>query len=180
MNPHIGHLGIFISAKVARLEHRAILESLTEIEAIAPGLYEMKIDNPSGDPDCHKSAFSVRFEEQQVKDLKFQIPYAAFERVRQVSEVNERLYATFVGPFIRYFANPWSAEMLEWLHPMRTSRYLLSERFSHYMHGVTELARMIEKHRTPLPKDDPSITCERTVAEQIARPSDRHASAATL
>ncbi|HEX9741438.1 MAG TPA: DUF3141 domain-containing protein, partial [Nitrospiraceae bacterium] len=35
-NPHVGHLGIFVSAKVARFEHRAILESLDEIEALAP------------------------------------------------------------------------------------------------------------------------------------------------
>ncbi|MFX8616658.1 DUF3141 domain-containing protein, partial [Acinetobacter baumannii] len=60
-NPHVGHLGIFVSAGVARLEHRAILESLAEIEALAPGLYEMKIDNPSGDPDCHKPTYSIRF-----------------------------------------------------------------------------------------------------------------------
>ncbi len=36
-NPHIGHLGIFVSASVARLEHRAILDSLTDIQALAPG-----------------------------------------------------------------------------------------------------------------------------------------------
>jgi hypothetical protein len=35
-NPHVGHLGIFVSARVARLEHRAILESLADIEALAP------------------------------------------------------------------------------------------------------------------------------------------------
>lgn len=57
-NPHVGHLGIFVSAGVARLEHRAILESLADIEALAPGLYEMKIDNPSGDLDCHKPSLS--------------------------------------------------------------------------------------------------------------------------
>ncbi len=51
----IGHLGIFVSAAVARFEHRAILDSLGEIEALAPGLYEMKIDNPTGDPDCRKA-----------------------------------------------------------------------------------------------------------------------------
>ena len=42
INPHVGHLGIFVSASVARLEHRAILESLHDIEGLAPGLYEMR------------------------------------------------------------------------------------------------------------------------------------------
>ncbi|MFX4593058.1 DUF3141 domain-containing protein, partial [Acinetobacter baumannii] len=31
-NPHVGHLGIFVSAKIAQREHRAILASLSEIE----------------------------------------------------------------------------------------------------------------------------------------------------
>jgi hypothetical protein len=46
-NPHIGHLGIFVSAKVANLEHRAILENLPRIGELEPGLYEMKIGMPA-------------------------------------------------------------------------------------------------------------------------------------
>jgi hypothetical protein len=168
-NPHVGHLGIFVSTKVARLEHRAILESLSEVEALAPGLYEMKIDNPSGDPDCRKPAYSVRFEEHPVEGLKFGTPYETFERVRQVSETNEQLYTTFVSPFVHSFANPWTAAMLEWLHPMRTSRYLLSERFSPWMRGVATLATMIEKHRTALPQDNPSIARERAAIDYVAK-----------
>jgi hypothetical protein len=87
-NPHVGHLGIFVSASVARLEHRAILESLPELEALPPGLYEMKIDNPSGSPDCRKPSYSVRFERRRVEDLKADYPHAALERVSQVSAFN--------------------------------------------------------------------------------------------
>ncbi|WP_276202605.1 DUF3141 domain-containing protein [Marinobacterium rhizophilum] len=36
LNPHVGHLGIFVSAMVARLEHRAILESVGEFESLQP------------------------------------------------------------------------------------------------------------------------------------------------
>ena len=167
-NPHVGHLGIFVSAKVARLEHRAILESLQEIEALAPGLYEMKIDNPSGNPDCHKPQYSVRFEERQIHDVKFDTPHEAFERVRQISEMNEQLYETFISPIVRSFSTPWTTALLEWLHPMRTGRYLFSETFSPWMRGVGELARMIERHRIPLPQDNASLVRERSSIEQIA------------
>jgi hypothetical protein len=166
-NPHVGHLGIFVSAKVARFEHRAILESLPEIEALAPGLYEMKIDNPSGDPDCRRPHYSVRFEERQVRDIKFETPHRAFERVRQISEMNEGIYKTFVSPFVRSLANPWTAAVLQALHPMRTSRYLFSETFSPWMRGIAELARIVEKRRTPLPPDDPFVTRERNAIEQV-------------
>ncbi|EIF32161.1 poly(3-hydroxyalkanoate) synthetase [Burkholderia sp. Ch1-1] len=167
-NPHIGHLGIFVSAKVARFEHRAILESLEEIERLAPGLYEMKIDNPTGDPDCHKPQFSVRFEERQIADLKLGLHDAAFERVRQVSELNEQVYTAFVSPLIQALANPWTAAVLEWSHPMRTSRYLLSATFSPWMASIAEYARIIEKRRAPLAQHNPYIAFEQLMIEQVS------------
>ncbi len=168
-NPHVGHLGIFVSAGVARFEHRAILESLDEIESLAPGLYEMKIDNPSGDPDCHKPSYSVRFESRKVEDLKADYPREAFERVRHVSEFNETLYRTFVSPWVQTFANPWTAEMAKWLHPMRASRYLFSEAFNPWMGGVAMLADRVAESRHPLPPEHPLIERERESFGEVAR-----------
>ena len=167
-NPHVGHLGIFVSAKVARFEHRAILESLEEIEALAPGLYEMKIDNPSGDPDCRKPQYSVSFEERQVEDIEFPEQTAAFERVREVSEFNESLYRTFVSPWVQAAANPWMAESLKWLHPMRTSRYLFSGAVNPWMRGIATLADGIAKTRKPLPEDHPLLDKERELIAQVS------------
>ena len=164
-NPHVGHLGIFVSAGVARFEHRAILESLTEIEALAPGLYEMKIDNPTGDPDCHRSQYSVRFEERDVKALRFDYPREAFERVRKVSEINDQLYQTFVSPWVQAIVNPCTAEALKWLHPMRMSRYLYSESFNPWMRGVAALASVIAKNRSALPQNQPLLKLERQAIE---------------
>jgi hypothetical protein len=168
-NPHVGHLGIFVSASVARLEHRAILESLVDIEALAPGLYEMKIDNPTGDPDCHKPAFSVRFEPRRVEDLAHDTPSGAFERVKQVSEFNETIYRSFVSPWVQAIATPWTAEMLKWLHPMRTSRYLLSETLNPWMRGVAALAGPLASNRHPLAKDHPLIGREREAVERVTQ-----------
>lgn len=172
-NPHVGHLGIFVSGKVARLEHRAILESLDEIEALDPGLYEMKIDNPSGDPDCHKPDYSVRFEHRQVEDLKAEYPRAAFEKVQQVSEYNETMYQTFVSPWVQALTNPWFAEGLKWMHPMRTSRYLFSETFNPWMRGVAMLAETVAKDRKPLPEDHPLIEKERELFDEISTAIER-------
>ncbi len=101
-NSHVGHLGIFVSAGVARLEHRAILESLDDIERLAPGLYEMKIVNPTGDPDCRRPQYSVRFEPRGVEDIRFEYPDNAFERVRDVSGINEEIYKTWFSPCARH------------------------------------------------------------------------------
>jgi len=166
-NPHVGHLGIFVSASVARLEHRAILESLDDIAALEPGLYELKIDNQSGNSDCHKPAYSVRFEPRKVEDLRRSYPREAFERVRRMSEFNETLYRTFVSPWAQAISTPWTAELLKWLHPMRTSRYLLSEAFNPWMRGVAMLAGAVAKNRHSLANNHPLIEREREATADV-------------
>ena len=167
-NPHVGHLGIFVSAKVARLEHRAILERLDEIEGLAPGLYQMVIETPNDAADCSGSQITVRFKERQVEDLKFPQPTEAFERVRAVSEANEAYYSTFISPWIRAATTPWAAEALKWLHPMRTSRQVFSESFNPWMHGVAVLANSITHNRHPLAQDHPLLERERQLSQHVS------------
>lgn len=167
-NSKIGHLGIFVSAGVARFEHRAILENLPDIEALSPGLYEMKIDNPTGDPDCERHQYSVRFEPRNVEDIQFDYPKKTFERVRQVSEFNEQIYRTFVSPWVRAVSNPWTAHAQQWLHPMRTSRYLFSETFMPWMGPFAVLADAVSKNRKALSDDNPLIAQERHLISEIS------------
>ena len=167
INPHVGHLGIFVSAKVARLEHRAILESVGDFNDLAPGLYEMKIDNPTGDPDCHKPQFQVHFEERQVEDLEYPDQTPEFERVKALSKRNVALYETFVGPWVRRFTTPWSAEMLRQLHPARTSRLMFSERFAPWMAGVKWLAERVETTPTPVDHSNPYRRWETLMSNSI-------------
>ncbi|HSH49811.1 MAG TPA: DUF3141 domain-containing protein [Halomonas sp.] len=168
LNPHVGHLGIFVSARVARLEHRAILESIGELNDLEPGLYEMQIDNPSGDPDCHKPQFQVRFEQRRVEDLEYPDQTPAFEQVKALSKHNVALYETFVGPWVRLATTPWSAEMLRQLHPARTSRLVFSERFAPWMGGVKWLAEMAETTSTPADSSSPYRQWETLMSAAIA------------
>ena len=167
VNPHVGHLGIFVSASVARLEHRAILESLDEIETLEPGLYEMKIDNPTGDPDCRKPAFSVSFEPRDVSDIGDVHPTEALENVAQVSRTGEAAYDLFLGPWLRAVSTPQSAEMLRAMHPMRWSRLMFSARYNPWMGAVQAMAASIRPDRVPLPADDPYLTAERELGQRI-------------
>jgi hypothetical protein len=168
-NPHVGHLGIFVSASVAKLEHRAILESLDEIEALMPGLYEMKIKNPTGDTDCHKPAFTVTFEPREVSELKADYPREAFEKVARLSDTVEAFYSTFVSPWVRATTTSASAEALKWLHPMRMSRYMFSEVYNPWMRGVQTMAEILRDQREPLPENHPGIVAERKAMADVGR-----------
>ncbi len=153
VNSHVGHLGIFVSASVAKLEHRAILESLADISALPPGLYEMKIDNPTADPDCGKGAYTVRFEPRQVEDIRFPLDRPAFERVRKVSEHLDDLYARTASKWVQASATPMTAAMMEWLHPMRVSRYMFGSSFHPLMPWIAAAASAIRQDRYAVPDD---------------------------
>jgi uncharacterized protein DUF3141 len=160
INPHVGHLGIFVSAKVVRFEHRAILQSFEQVKALPPGLYEMKIDNPTGDPDCRRDAYSVRFEERRVEDLRFSADRAAFVRVAEVSKQIDNFYSATVGRWVQAISTPLWATALEWFHPMRTSRYFFATPMGPWEQIIAGLASSIEKDRHAVPDGNPLKAAE--------------------
>jgi hypothetical protein len=153
-NPHVGHLGIFVSASVARHEHRAILQSLDAIEALPPGLYEMKILGGQGEPLEDNPKFQVTFEPRRVEDIHFPYLHAVFERVRAVSELNEKVYDQLLSPFVRATATPWGAEWQKWAHPMRSSCYAWSERFQPWLSLASVTAEKVRTVRQEVPADN--------------------------
>lgn len=124
LHKQAGHLGIFVSASVARREHRAIFHHAGEIQNLAPGLYEMVLEE-GGPAD---GAPAARFETRRLEELPFDPEPAGFEKVRAISEELERAYARWVSPLVRMTVTPASAQLLRTLHPMRSSRQIWSER----------------------------------------------------
>ena len=168
INPHVGHLGIFVSASVARLEHRAILEHLDEISALAPGLYEMKIDNPTGNPDCKQEAYSVHFEERRVEELSFPENRTAFQRVAEVSSQLDELYSATLGKWVNATSTPLSAQLLEWLHPMRTCRLMLATAFNPVTAFLTPIAESVRQNRHPVPETNTYKVSELSAFDAVA------------
>ncbi len=160
-NAHVGHLGIFVSAGVALREHQAILGALDAVEALAPGLYEMVIEDGA-------KGLQVRFERRRVEDVCATYDRESFERVRQLSEWNTQLYRTFAAPWVRAAASPWAAEWLKWFHPMRMRTWMFSERFNPWMLWVAPAARLVAEQRRPAPTGNPFLALEREASGQVA------------
>jgi hypothetical protein len=102
-----------------------------------------------------------------VEDLRAPTDREAFERVRQVSETGDALYGALLSPWVQAMSNPWFAEALKWAHPMRASRYLLSEAFNPWMRVVEVLATSIPKDRRALPEDQPLMQWERAFFQHL-------------
>jgi hypothetical protein len=163
----VGHLGIFVSAAVARFEHRAILDSLADIAALPAGLYEMKIDNPTGDPDCHKSAYTVRFEERQVESLRFPMDRPAFAWVRTVSEQLDALYSATLSKWIEATTTPLTAAIAEWFHPMRVSRFIFGSSIHPMMRVLAGVADAIREDRHAILDTAALKTVERAASDAV-------------
>lgn len=161
----VGHLGIFVSGSVARLQHRAILAHLEAVESLSPGLYEMQIDQPKREQPKRdqNGAPDVRFVPREVEDLGIANDDVALAHVAQISQINEAAYNLFASPWIKAATSPASAEALRALHPMRWSRTMFSERVNPWMGLVKTTAEGLRKTRTPLPEDHPEILSERAL-----------------
>ena len=144
LNHNVGHLGIFVAADVAKLEHRAILDSLNALESLEPDLYEMKIAAPTGAADCRDPQYSVNFEPRKVEDIAYAHDRQAFEQVQHLSEHNVRNYELFVGPWVRASALAGAGLLAKWLHPMRLQRTALSSvatRYRRRLHPLRQRSR---------------------------------------
>ena len=171
----IGHLGIFVSGRVALREHAEIVEGLDLIETLPPGLWEMIIDDKRPDApgaELIPGRYIARFESRRLDDIRgledTREDERAFTAVARVSEVNEALYRTFVSPWVKPFVTETMAEALRRLHPNRLQYYLWSDK-NPWMRPVARLAEQVREQRRPVPADNPFLEAERRGAESIER-----------
>jgi pimeloyl-ACP methyl ester carboxylesterase len=171
LHPSVGHLGIFVGSKVAQKEHMQIIKSVDIIEALAPGLYEMVIDDKGRKNGL--SDYDVRFIERDIKDLMalnedretMQEEDADFSRVATVSEFNDWLYDTFASPWVRMATTEFSAQILKQLHPLRVNKYIFSETISPWMLIFKQLAPAVKQSRRPASGGNPFTAFERRVSD---------------
>ncbi|MFW2365058.1 MAG: DUF3141 domain-containing protein [Desulforhopalus sp.] len=164
----VGHLGIFVSSNVARKEHHQILGSMGWMDYIAPGLYEMVIDeasNTSGLDD-----YDVRFEERQMEDLLFlddglddEKPFVA---VNSISRINDAAYRAFVSPWVRSIVNEPVSEFMRQLHPLRMQRYMVSDN-NLFCWPLKRMAEMVAAERKTVEDDNYFVQCEKIFSDTV-------------
>jgi pimeloyl-ACP methyl ester carboxylesterase/tellurite resistance protein len=151
----IGHLGIFVSAKIARKEHKEIIASFDMLDYLPPGLYQMQIE---ADPD-EPGEYGVTYVEKHTDDILSSDDgledEKAFLAVRKVSEATDTLYRTFAAPWIRMANTDTTAEALRQLHPLRVQRYLFSD-LNPWMAPVKTWAAQVKEkdNRQPVTEDN--------------------------
>lgn len=161
VHDQVGHLGIFVSSQIAKKEHSEVTSTLKTIEALAPGLYEMTIEDVI-ERDGHKH-FTVGFAERTLDDLRAlddghddERPFAA---VARAAEVQAQVYDTMVRPIVKSVVTGTMAEMSRAMHPKRLERALASSR-NPAMRPVEGMAEKVRAARKKAAPDNPFLAAE--------------------
>ncbi|NKE45756.1 DUF3141 domain-containing protein [Roseomonas frigidaquae] len=172
VHDEIGHLGIFVSGKVANKEHTEIANTLDLIESVAPGLYELRITGTAG--SGLNTGYQVELVEKTVADIRAVSGDAeneAFPAVARISALNQMIYDLFASPIVRQFATEESAELRRQMNPMRARRYMVSDA-NPMMKPLGAMAEMVRANRQPVAPDNPFVAMERAWADSVERSID--------
>lgn len=174
LHQSIGHLGIFVSGKVATREHGEFASCMDMIDLAPPGLYEAMITEVAEDmanPDLIQGRYLFRLEARSLADIRAlggndaedDLRFAAAARL---SEVNLGLYRTLVAPAVRAMTTEQTAEAARKLHPNRVGVAMFADE-NPLMQPVKALAESVRAARQPVSPDNPLLAVERAASDWI-------------
>jgi pimeloyl-ACP methyl ester carboxylesterase len=168
MHEDVGHLGIFVSGKVAKKEGTQIASVLKSIEALPPGLYGMQISEEkdrSGKPAYEVSFVELRLEEIVARLNRFKrADERPFKAVKAVSEFNQRAYELFGRPLVQALSNEYAAKLLREFHPLRLQRWSISD-LNPWLWWLAPTAEAVKAQRQALGPEAPARKLESAGSE---------------
>jgi hypothetical protein len=175
LHQSIGHLGIFVSGKVASKEHREFTSCMDLIDLAPPGLYEAVIADVAGDaknPDLIDGRYLFRLEARTVQDIRTLVGRRPEDDLRfavaaEVSEINLGLYRTLAQPLVRQATTEPAAEAMRRLHPNRLRFNIFSSR-NPAMQAIEPMAAAVRQQRQPVARDNPFLQVEGVVSNWIS------------
>jgi hypothetical protein len=170
LHQDVGHLGIFVSGKVAKKEHAQIVSVLKSVEALPPGLYGMQIVERRAEDGA--TEYDVQFVERQLEEVakrlnRFQRKdEQAFEAVSAISEFNQRAYELFAQPVVQASANEFTAKLGREFHPLRFQRWAVSD-LNPWLAWLKPAAEAVKTQRKPAPASNPLRQAEKAGSDLV-------------
>jgi hypothetical protein len=174
IHQNIGHLGIFVSGKIALKQHGEFANCMDMIDLMPPGLYEAVIDDVGADtahPDMITGNYLFRLEVRTLDHIRALGSNSAeddlrFATVARLSEINNGLYRTLMQPAVRAIATPASAELMRKtnFHRMRYAAFSDKNPVSR---AVEPLAEKVRQNRKPVTDENPYRQMEHAAADLI-------------
>jgi len=170
----IGHLGIFVSGKVATKEHGEFANCMDMIDVMPPGLYEAvitEVDQDVANPALIQGRYLFTLEMRTLDNIRalgtnHPEDDLRFATAARVSEVNQGVYRTLVGPAVRAMTTEPVADAMRQMHPNRLRFAMFSDR-NPLMLPVKTLAESVRSARQPVAANNPLLAIERAISSQI-------------
>ena len=176
----VGHLGIFVSAGVAKKEHSEFSSNIDLIDVLPPGLYEATFEARSADTanaDLVVGQWVMRCEQRTLEDIRAMGGNSPederrFATAARVSEINLTTYRKFVQPWIKSMVTPQMADLMRNRHPLRV-QYEAFGGDNSMMKAVEPAAEKVREHRKPAASDNPFVVFQETMSKQIVSALDK-------
>jgi pimeloyl-ACP methyl ester carboxylesterase len=170
----IGHLGIFVSGKVATKEHSEFTSCMEMIDLMPPGLYEAvitEIDQNVGNPELIHGRYLFKLEARTLDDIRALGANSPEDDLRfataaRVSEITHGVYRTLLGPAVRAIVNEPAADATRRLHPNRVRFAMFSDE-NPLMQPVKATADAVRAARQPVSPDNPLLAAEKAMSSWI-------------
>ena len=171
----VGHLGIFVSGKIAAREHDEFASAMEMIDMMPPGLYEAVIDD-IGDKTANRELidgkFLFRLEPRTLDDIRKLGGNDAkddlkFEAVDRLSAINRRLYATYARPLVGALTPPAFGDWSRKMHPNRV-RFSIFADENPAMRLVATTAEQVRKDRKGVAEGNPFSAFEKEMAKAVS------------
>jgi hypothetical protein len=171
----VGHLGIFVSGKIATREHDEFASAMDMIDLMPPGLYEAVIDDVAEDAanlDLIHGRYLFRLEPRSLGDIRAfggNSPEddLKFRTVDRLSVINRRLYETYMRPWVQSLTPPAFGEWARTMHPNRFRFAIFSDE-NPAMRPLAEAADQVRKNRRPATEDNMFLASEKAMAKTIS------------
>jgi hypothetical protein len=174
LHQSIGHLGIFVSGKVAMKEHEEFANAMDMIDLMPPGLYEAVItgmDEHVENPDLVQGGYLLTLEARTLDDIRkvggnSPEDDLAFATVARVSQITHGVYSTLMRPAVRAMVTEQSAELMRHSHPNRL-RFGMFADDNPFMRPVADWAETVRGNRRPASRDNPFLAFEHMASDMI-------------
>ena len=170
----IGHLGIFVSAGVAKKEHDEFASNVDFIDVLPPGLYEAVLE-PKGEaianPELVTGEWVMRCEARSLDDIRALggndlEDERRFATAARLSEINLALYRAFAQPLVKAMVTPPLAEAMRRMHPLRLQYEMFgpANPFTGWLEAAARLAR---DERRPVAPENPFLAMQEQASRAI-------------
>ena len=181
VSQEIGHLAIFVSAKVGAKEDEEFVQLIDVIDCLPPGLFEMVIaPRPANVPAAGfvTGDWIARFEARSLDDVRALGRNSpeddrAFAAVARLSELNLSLYRTLFQPFVRALVTQPTADLVRAMNPLRLSYTIFADN-NPWMKGLQPLTAGVSAARGPAAADNPLLAVQKQVSDQITTALDSY------